>query len=336
MTLEDIARVNPTSASQDVRRSATLAPQVNLLHGAQTTIGHLTTGGPAAKIKLSLSQLTTMRWTLPEQVLLLKALGYDGIGLWRPKVSGFGEELAADVIRDADVGVSSLSFAGGFTGRHGFSFQDALADARDAVCEAELLGAENVIVVGGARNHHTIRHSRRLVTEALRELSEFAMLHGVRLSLLPMHSFFAPTWTYLHSLDETLELLDNVNHPSVGLAFDTYHLWREPRLLERIPELTPLTGVVQISDSRRAPQTESDRCFPGEGRIPLNDIVRAFQQAGYDGYFDVQVWSDEGWAKSTEEVSQLCRSSAQHFAPPMDSTVPALSIGESDNSGSGQ
>ncbi len=302
--------------------------QVQHLQGELPTTSHPTTNVSATKIKLSLSQLTTMRWSLPEQVLQLKALGYDGIGLWRPKVSGFGEELAADVIRDADVGVSSLSFVGGFTGRHGFSFQDALADARDAICEAELLGAENLIVVGGARNHHTIRHSRRLVTEALRELSEFAMLHGVRLSLLPMHNFFAPTWTFLHTLDETLELLDNVNHPSVGLAFDTYHLWREPHLIERIPELVPLTGVVQISDSRRAPQTDSDRCFPGEGRIPLHDIVRAFRQAGYEGYFDVQVWSDEGWAKSSAEVIRLCQDSLLRFAQPVVATPPALLVGE--------
>jgi len=328
MTLEDIARVNPTSASQDVRRSASLAPQVNLLHGEQTTTGHQTTNVPATKIKLSLSQLTTIRWSLLEEVLQLKALGYDGIGLWRPKVSEFGEDLAADVIRDAEVGVASLSFAGGFTGRNGFSFQDALADARDAIREAELLGAENVIVVGGARNHHTIRHSRRLVADALRELSEFAMLHGVRLSLLPMHSFFAPTWTYLHTLDETLELLDNVNHSSVGLAFDTYHLWREPRLLERIPELVPFTGVVQVSDSRRAPQTDSDRCFPGEGRIPLTDIVRAFQQAGYDGYFDVQVWSDEGWAKTSAEVTRLCQDSPLQFAQPIVLSTSPLPVGE--------
>ena len=302
--------------------------QVQHLQGELPTTGHPTTNVPATKIKLSLSQLTTMRWSLQEEVLQLKALGYDGIGLWRPKVSEFGEAAAADVIRENDVGVASLSFAGGFTGRNGFSFQDALADARDAICEAELLGAENLIVVGGARNHHTVRHCRRLVVEALRELSEFAMLHGVRLSLLPMHNFFAPTWTYLHTLDETLELLDNVHHSSVGLAFDTYHLWREPRLIERIPELVPLTGVVQVSDSRRAPQTDSDRCFPGEGRIPLTDIVRAFQQAGYDGYFDVQVWSDEGWAKTSEEVTQLCQDSLLQFAQPKVSLTPSLPVGE--------
>lgn len=299
--------MNPTSASQDIRRSVETTSQVNLLHSGMTNPQCHNASTTSTKIKLSLSQLTTIRWPLEEELLQLKSIGYDGIGLWRPKVSDIGEDAVADVLRDASVGVASLSFAGGFTGRNGFSYEDAVADARDAICEAQLLGAENLIVVSGPRNNHTVRHSRRLLTDALNELSEHAMLRGVRLSLLPMQHFFAPTWTYLNTLDETLELLSRVNHPSVGLAFDTYHLWREPLILNRIAELAPLTGVVQISDSLHAPQADSDRCFPGEGRIPLTSIINAFQQAGYTGYFDVHVWSDECWTKSKAEMLRLCQ-----------------------------
>ena len=326
--------MKPISVSQDVCRPASLPQKVELplgdsfLHGESEKTSHalssLAINAPSTKIKLSLSQFTTMRWSLPDELLHLKAIGFDGIGLWRPKVSEIGEEAAAEMIRDTDVGVASLSFVGGFTGRNGFSFRDAMADGRDAICDAALLGAENVIVVGGSRNLHTVGHCRRLVIQALRELSEFAMVHGVKLSLLPMLNFFAPTWTFLHTLDDTLALLAQVNRPAVGLAFDTYHLWREPRLIERIPQLASFTNVVQVSDSRRAPQTDSDRCFPGEGHIPLTDIVRAFQHAGYEGYFDLQVWSDEGWEKSSEEVSRLCRDSFQRFSSTNDATRSAL------------
>lgn len=324
------------SASHDVCRSASHPQQTNLphsdsfLHSESDTTPHAThrlinSSPPSTKIKLSLSQLTTMRWSLADELLNLRALGFDGIGLWRPKVSEVGEESAAEMIRDADVSVASLSFVGGFTGRNGFSYRDAVADGRDAILDAALLGAENVVVVGGSRNFHTVTHCRRLVVQALGELSEFAMLHGVKLSLLPMLNFFSPTWTFLHTLDDTFELLSQVNQPSIGLAFDTYHLWREPQLIERIPQLVPFTNVVQISDSRRAPQTDSDRCFPGEGHIPLSDIMRAFQHAGYEGYFDLQVWSDEGWAKSSEDVSRLCRDSLQRFNTASDATRDGVS-----------
>lgn len=253
---------------------------------------------PATGIRVSLSQLTTQRWSLVDEVLHLKSSSYDGIGLWRPKVAEFGEELSADLIRDAGLGVSSLSFAGGFTGASGQSYLDAVADARDAIVEAQQLGAENLIVVSGARNCHTIRHSRRLLVEALLELADFAGKRNVRLCLLPMKSSFADSWTFLNTLDESIDLLDAINHPHVRLAFDTYQLWQEPRVADRISTIARRTGVVQIGDSKTTPeQDQEERCGPGEGRIPLEEIVRAFQRAGFDGYYDVQVWSNSGGSK---------------------------------------
>jgi sugar phosphate isomerase/epimerase len=258
--------------------------------------------------------MTTLRWPLVEEVLRLKSVHYDGIGLWRPKVAEVGEELAAELIRDAGLGVSSLSFAGGFTGVNGLSYKDAMADARDALADAELLGAENVIVVSGTRNRHTIRHSRRLLTEALRELADDAGARRVRLCVLPMHGFFAQSWTFLNTLDETLEILARVNHRHVGLAFDTYQLFHEPRLVERIPQLARLTGVVQVGDARRVPQALAERCAPGDGMIPLDEIIRAFQQSGFGGYYDVQVWSSSGWSGDYSLVASHCREAVLRMA----------------------
>lgn len=290
-----------SSLPQDVGWVQTPGPQAKVVQS-----GH-PIAPSAANIRMSLSQLTTLRWSLLEEVLLLKSTGYDAIGLWRPKIAEVGEELSAELIRDSGLSVSSLSFVGGFTGTNGLSYRDAIADARDAILDAELVGAENLIVVSGTRNGHTIGHSRRLLAEALDELADYAGTRGVRLCVLPMHSYFAESWTFLNTLDETLELLARVNHPHAGLAFDTYHLWNEPGLIERIPELASLTGVVQVSDARRQPRSRAERCVPGDGCIPLREIVQAFQQSGYDGYYDVQVWSNAGWSGDYSLAAAQCR-----------------------------
>lgn len=268
----------------------------------------------AVNIKTSFNQLTTLRWSLVEEVLELKKFNYDAIGLWRPKVAEIGEELSAELIRDAGLSVSSLSFAGGFTGANGLSFDDAIVDARDAIKDAELLGAENLIVVSGPRNGHTVRHSRRLVSEALDELADFAGQRGVRLCLLPMHQYFSKSWTFLNSLDETLELVSGKNHPAVGMAFDTYQSWQEPNLMSRIAEFAKLTGVVQISDGVRRPQANAERCVPGDGVIPLSEIVHAFQTAGFDGYYDIQVWSNSGWNGDYPIAVSQCREAVLRVA----------------------
>ena len=293
--------MNQSSLPQSVGWVSQPVPKTHVLQSGPPAVA------AATNLRISLSQLTTLRWTLLDEVLQLKASGYDGIGLWRPKIAEIGEDLSAELIRDNGLGVSSLSFAGGFTGVNGLSYDDALADARDAIADAEMLGAENLIVVSGTRNGHTVRHSRRLLVDALCELADFAGLRGVRLCLLPMHQFFAGSWTYLNTLDETLELLGRVNHPHAGLAFDTYQLCQEPQLIERIPELAAMTGVVQISDARRPPQSRAERCVPGEGTIPLAEIVRAFHRSGFDGYYDVQVWSNAGWSGDYQLAAAQCR-----------------------------
>ncbi len=288
--------------------------------------GDVATSVQKTKIKISLSQLTTFRWTLQEEVQQLKTMGYGGIGLWRPKVSEIGEYAAADILQSSGIDVCSLSFAGGFTGRHGISFHEAQADAREAISTARLLSAENVIVVSGSQSLHTTRHSRRLVREALRELSEFAMLQGVRLSVLPMKKAFSSTWTFLNTLDETLELLDEVNHASVGMVFDTYQLSHEHRLMDRIPQLVPRIGVVQVSDLRQSRKPDSERCFPGEGRIALAEIVRCFHNCGYEGYFDVHVWPHGSCVKSRAELVSHCRDAIRMITNSVEQTEISASV----------
>lgn len=246
-------------------------------------------------LKLSNSQLTTLRWSLADEVVQLRETGYDAIGLWRPKLVDFGEERAAELLRESGLRVSSLSFAGGFTGSCGFSYLEAIADGRQAVAQANIVGADNLIVIGGAQNGHTDRHSRRMVVDGLRELGDAAGQSRLKISLLPMHPFFRKRWTFINSLDAALELISQANHPHIKLAFDAYHLMDEPQVTSRIAQIVDLTGIVQISDADREPVSDQDRLMPGHGKIPLKEIIHGFQSAGYNGYFDIQVWSGRVW-----------------------------------------
>lgn len=268
-----------------------------------------------APLKLSLSQLTTLRWSFADEVLQLKQAGFDAIGLWRPKLAQFGEERAAEALNRARLQVSSLSFAGGFTGGCGFSYLEAVADGRHGIEQARMVGAKTVIMVGGSTNGHTTRHSQRLVIDGLRQLADDAARSQVMLSVLPMHQVYSQRWTFLNGLDQTLEILSRIDNPYVGLAFDTFHLWRESRLLERIPEIVPLTNIIQLSDGLESAQSEHDRLMPGEGIIPLPRLIQTFQAEGYSGYFDIQVWSGNVW-----------RSNYTHLIEQTHATVKGMSL----------
>ncbi|MFM9067335.1 MAG: sugar phosphate isomerase/epimerase, partial [Planctomycetota bacterium] len=89
--------------------------------------------------RISLHEVSTFRWSFEEDVRQYRAAGYSSIGIWRQKISDYGEEKGAELLAEAGLPVSSLSWAGGFTGSDGRSFKESHEDARDALRVARLI-----------------------------------------------------------------------------------------------------------------------------------------------------------------------------------------------------
>jgi sugar phosphate isomerase/epimerase len=256
--------------------------------------------------RLAINQITTHRWSFADDLLHYRAEGFEAAGLWRAKVVEFGEERAIELVRDLGMAVSSLAWAGGFTGSDGASFFDAVDDARRAVRLAGRLGAECLVLVSGARTGHIGSHARRLVADAIKALAETAADEQVTLALQPMPPGFQRGWSFVHSIDDALELLDR-SRTGAKIAFDVHHLRNEPRLVERIPEIVSQIAVVQLSDGTETSRSELDRCLFGDGHIPLAAITRAFDEAGYAGYYEACLWSEELWRSDYVELLRECR-----------------------------
>jgi sugar phosphate isomerase/epimerase len=257
--------------------------------------------------RLAVNQITTNRWSLEQDLQFYREEGFEAAGLWRPKFARLeDEDRAIDLVRESGLTISSLSFAGGFTGLNGSSFFDAVDDARQALQLASAVGAECLVLVSGPRRGHIQSHARRLLVDAVKALAEDAAELGVALALLPMSPVVGTDCSFLRSLDETLDVIDRSGR-GARIAFDVYHLWQEPRLLERIPEIAPHVAVVQISDSQGTPRSQYDRRRPGDGVIPLTSIVHAFDEAGYGGYYELTIWSRDLWKADYADMLSECR-----------------------------
>jgi sugar phosphate isomerase/epimerase len=242
---------------------------------------------------LSVNEATTFRWTFEEDVSHYLEEGIPAIGVWRQKLSDYGEEKAAELIEETGLRVSHLFWAGGFTGSDGRSFRASIEDAEEAIRTAGSLRAESLIVYSGARAGHTHNHARRLFKEALNELAPLAAETGVALAVEPMHPGCAAEFTFLTALDDVMNLLDAVNHDHVKFVLDTYHLGWDSQLISRIPQIVPRLALVQLGDGKAPPQREQDRCRLGEGALPLREIVDALSAAGYNGFYDVELLGEE-------------------------------------------
>ena len=272
------------------------------------------TGSPL-RSKLSINETTTYRWSLLDDISAYRDAGISAIGIWRPKLSEFGEERGIELVQDSGLEVSSLSWAGGFTGSHGHTYTEAIDDAREAIHVASRLNARSLVIVSGARAGHTLNHAQRMLVDALKALADDAAERQIRLALQPMHRMFSQEWSFLTSLDSTLDVLAACDHPSLGIAFDVYHLWQEPRLLERIEQIAPHVATLRLNDWREPPRSDVDRCLPGEGEIPLREITHTFLESGYDGYFEIDIWSEELWCSDYVELLGRCQRGFDALCP---------------------
>lgn len=240
--------------------------------------------------RLSINEMTTYRWSYEDDIARYADAGVSAIGVWRQKLSDFGEEKGIELLAESGLACSCLMWAGGFTGNEGRSFRESVEDAFEAVQLAADLNARCLVVYSGDRGGHTFNHARRLVREAMAEAVTLADQLDVDLAIEPMHPGCADGWTFLTDIQETLNLLDEIGHPRAKIVFDAYHFGYDRRAVELIASAIDRVGLVQLGDSAAPPRgREQDRRPLGQGSLPLANIVAALAQAGYDGDFDVEL-----------------------------------------------
>jgi sugar phosphate isomerase/epimerase len=233
--------------------------------------------------EIAISQMTTPRWELSLEVDRLATHGFDAISVWRPKISDLGVAAAAALIAAAGLRVSSVQWAGGFTGGDGRSFDESIDDALEAIETAEVLAAPVLVVHSGCRGGHTRSHARRLLAEALELLATPARQAGVTLAVKPMHPVAAAGCSFVSRLAEAVELVEGFDDPAVRLALDLWHWADDPEVGALGPRLAERTAVVQVADRTGAVGVIEDRLPAGHGRLPLVEVVADLAAHGYRG-----------------------------------------------------
>jgi sugar phosphate isomerase/epimerase len=241
----------------------------------------------------AISELTTARWELRQELAHAAEHGFTAVSLWRPKLSDEGVEAAASRLARAGMRASSLQWAGGFTGSDGRSFRESIADAEEAIeaaatlARASALGQPPVVIVyGGCRGGHTRSHAMRLLADALAAVLPVARREGVTLALKPLHPCAAPECGVLSSPDAALDVIEQVGEEQVGLALDLWHFGDAIKSNAVLERWAAATVLVQVADRCGSPAADADRQPAGMGCLPLETIVGGLIAAGYRGDFE--------------------------------------------------
>jgi sugar phosphate isomerase/epimerase len=102
---------------------------------------------------------------------------------------------------------------------------------------------------------------------------------------------------------EAVKLAETVDHPRFGLAFSPDHclIQKEEGIEEIFEAARPWTKELYVSDVKVV-EGKHKTVFPGEGDLPLADIVRHFDDTDFDGYYCFK-W-EKIWIKDLPDADE--------------------------------
>jgi sugar phosphate isomerase/epimerase len=258
--------------------------------------------------RLSLNQITTNRWSLPEAVDGCVRARIPAIGIWRNKIAEVGLKTSRRLVRDAGLRVSSVCRGGFFPAATREERQQRIADNRQSIDEAAELEADTLVLVCGAAPDRDIKAARRMVEEAIAELAPYAQARQVRLGIEPLHPMFAAERSCIASLEEANTLAEKFDARTVGIVVDVYHVWWDA-MLER--EIKRASGRIQgfhVCDWLvPTPDMLLGRGMMGDGCIDIRSIRALVEAAGYRGFIEVEILNQSIWDQPGDEVVKLMK-----------------------------
>jgi len=122
------------------------------------------------------------------------------------------------------------------------------------------------------------RTARGWARDAVRRAADRAARHGTRIVVEPINRFEC---NFLHTVEETLEFLDEVGRPNVGILADSFHM--------NIEDVS-ITGSLRRAGRRlfHVHVSDSNRWAPGAGHLDFGEILRTLQAMRYKGYVSVE------------------------------------------------
>ncbi len=116
--------------------------------------------------------------------------------------------------------------------------------------------------------------------EVLRAAAEHAAQANVVMAIEPLNRFEC---YFLNTLADAATLARRVNHPNLGVMYDTFH--------GNIEEKDPVGCIAEAGDLlRHVHVSANDRGTPGKGSIPWAGIFRALRRSGYDGWMTIEAF----------------------------------------------
>ena len=249
--------------------------------------------------RLCIHTITNRPWSLADCVRNYEAAGVSALTVWRNVIEPIGATAAGRLLRESGLHVVSLCRGGFFPATTPAGRQQAIDDNLRAVDEAVAIGAPLIVLVCGAVPGIALPDARRQIAEGIAAVLPHARAAGVRLAIEPLHPMYADSRSAINTLRQANDMAQAIADPALGVTIDIYHLWWDPGLESEIRRSGRMGRLFSFHVCDwRTPTRDllNDRGLMGEGCIDIRGIRGWVEEAGFDGFVEVEIFSGEYWA----------------------------------------
>lgn len=248
--------------------------------------------------KLCLHTITLKSWNLDYLAAQLSQSGIGGVSVWRDTLQDRNIYNTGQMLRSHGLEIVSLVRGGFFPSADEQKRKQAIDENKMAIDEAAALECPMIVLVCGADPGQSLDRSLAQIKDGIETIVPYAKAAGVKLAIEPLHPMYADTRSAINTMKRANEVAEYFQDDHVGVAVDVYHLWWDPDLKSEILRCGKNNNLFafHICDWL-SPTVDmlNDRGLMGEGCIDVRQIRGWVEQTGFDGYHEVEVFSERWW-----------------------------------------
>jgi sugar phosphate isomerase/epimerase len=244
--------------------------------------------------------------TLIKKIDIAKTAGYDAIEPWdwelaeHEKNGGNLKELGKR-IKDSGLFVPSMIGLWGCIPKTKEEFEKSLPATRNRMRMASAIGCTYVQAIPNAVGEN---FDPEFVSSCYRQLLEIGLNdYGVNPALVFVKMF------PLKRMGQATAIAMDTNHPKAKIIPDVYHMYISEGGFEGLKLVRgDLFAIFQFNDAPHGMELgkmeDKHRVYPGDGILPLPQIIKDLKETGFKGCISVELYNPEYWKQDLLEVAK--------------------------------
>jgi 2-keto-myo-inositol isomerase len=244
--------------------------------------------------------------TLIKKIEIAKAAGYDAIEPWDGELAEYEKgggnlkELGKR-IKDSGLFVPSMIGLWGCIPKTKEEFEQSLPATRNRMRMASEIGCTYVQAIP---NQVGENFNPQFVSDCYRQLLEIGLNeYNVNPALVFVKMF------PLKRMGQATAIALDTNHPNAKIIPDVYHMYISEGGFEGLKLVKgDLFAIFQFNDAPAGMELDKmedkHRVYPGDGILPLQQILKDLKGTGFKGCLSVELYNPEYWKQDLLEVAK--------------------------------